>query len=85
MKLTDLIVNRIGTDKLLHFLVAGYGVSLVSPIGWIAMLIMTALLLILSFIKEIKLDVFADYYDILAAVCGMAVSWTVYGLLLLIL
>lgn len=70
MKLTDLIVNKIGIDKMLHALVCWVAVSLGAPFGGWGMGIMFVTILTLSFVKEWKFDKVFDFYDL---------WWDVFG------
>lgn len=78
MKLTDNLVNKFGADKLLHFLVAAWIVSEAKIYGTAAMLITTVIVLLLSVIKEVKLDSYASANDVLAAMCGCITSIGLY-------
>ena len=80
MKITDNLVKRFGTDKMLHALVGAWCVSLAYPFGWLPMLVITVLMWIFSVIKEFVLDKSGDWYDILACVVGMLMSWAFYFL-----
>ena len=68
MKLTDKIVKKFGHDKLLHFLVAAWVVSVCSlyGVGCIAWII----IILLSIIKEKIFDDYSDIKDIIAGALG---------------
>ena len=72
MKLTDKLVEKFGHDKLLHFLVAAWVVSVCSlyGVGCIAWII----IILLSIIKEKIFDDYADTKDIIAGTLGGFVS-----------
>ena len=78
MKLIDNIIEKIGTDKALHFLGGGWITSIFSPFGWIGIIIGIAVTIILSFIKEQFLDSFFDWKDICAASIGSVISVLIY-------
>lgn len=78
MKLTDKLVNKFGADKLLHFLIAAWIVSEAKIYGIAAMLITAVIVLLLSVIKEVKLDGYASADDILATMCGCITSIGLY-------
>lgn len=75
MKLTDKIMGKYGADKLLHFLVAGWIVSLFSSFGFVPMLVSTIIVVALSIVKERCWDEYEDWDDMFAALCGIALSW----------
>jgi hypothetical protein len=72
MKLTDKLVEKFGHDKLLHFLVAAWVVSVCSSygVGCIAWII----IILLSIIKEKIFDDYSDTKDIIAGALGGFVS-----------
>lgn len=78
MKLIDNIIEKIGSDKVLHFLGGGWITSIFSPFGWIGIIIGIAVTIILSFIKEQFLDSFFDWKDIYAACIGGGISVVIY-------
>lgn len=77
MNALDNLINKVGNDKVLHFLggglicvvlfillsSAGAGSVLSFAVGFL-------FVLIISVIKELWLDVKADWYDVLAAMAG---------------
>lgn len=72
MKLTDKLIEKFGHDKLLHFLVAAWVVSVCSLYGveciaWI-------IIILLSIIKEKIFDDYSDTKDIIAGTLGGFVS-----------
>lgn len=81
MKALDEFINKIGTDKVLHFLVGAWIISLLSPIGWGAVTVGIVLVLFASVIKEVFLDDEIDVWDIVAGVAGSAVSALIYGII----
>ena len=74
MKLVNNIIEKFGTDKVLHFLVGGWITSIFSPFGWVGIIIGITLTLILSLIKEQFLDSFFDWKDICAASIGSVIG-----------
>lgn len=78
MKLVNNIIEKFGTDKVLHFLVGGWITSIFSPFGWVGIIIGITLTLILSLIKEQFLDSFFDWKDICAASIGSVISVLIY-------
>lgn len=85
MKFTDWLTNSFGTDKVMHFLGGAWITSLFSPIGWWGILIGIIITLILSFVKELWLDTFFDYKDIVAATLGSCTSVILYLLIYFII
>ena len=81
MSLQSNILNKIGTDKVLHFLVGALVTSMVSPIGWTAVTIAFFVVLFLSLVKELMLDAKKDWLDVLAGGIGSGLSIAVYGLI----
>ena len=77
MKLTDDLVNKYGTDKLLHLAFGGWFVALFSIINFWCGLAAIVVLLALSVLKETKLDKFADWMDVTFAMGGGTVSFLV--------
>lgn len=78
MKLTTYLAEKVGADKLLHFLLTSWLVAEAKVYGLIAMLLMFILILILGLIKEVKLDVNADYSEWYWSVYGGLVSICLY-------
>ena len=85
MRFTDWIVEKIGSDKIMHFLGGAWITSLFSPIGWFGIIIGVVLILTLSFIKEQYLDSEFDFNDIIAAAIGCMTSTLLYWLLISII
>lgn len=75
-KISNWLVNTIGADKMLHFLVAAWLTALVSPLGAMWMGFMICILFIASVIKEF-LDSTFDWYDIMAAMIGCGVTFLI--------
>ena len=71
-------INKYGIDKVLHFLVAAFLTSLVSPMGFAAMLTMFVLLMIVSYIKEKYMDAEFTKDDIKFALYGSITSFILY-------
>ena len=78
MKLVDNIIEKFGTDKVLHFFFCVWITSIFSPFGWVGIIIGITLTLILSLIKEQFLDSFFDWKDICAASIGSVISVLIY-------
>lgn len=70
MKLTNKLVEKVGADKLLHFLVTAWIMAEAKCFGLVPMLVVFVLLIVLGIFKEIELDTQADYAD---------VKWSAYG------
>ena len=77
MKLTDWIVNTIGTDKILHFLVFAWIMSIVSPLNIWWSIAVFVLMTVLSVVKEIIFDKTFDKKDIFAGVLGGLISFII--------
>ena len=77
MKFTDNLIKKIGADKLLHFCVAGWVVSLAGYLGVTSMIIATIILILCSAVKEMWMDDKPDYYDVIAAILGIIITWVV--------
>lgn len=84
MKLTNIIVNHFGSDKVMHFLGGAWIVALATPFGWWGMLIGFIIVMLLSFAKEQWLDDIFEWYDILAAFLGCVATVIIYLLILLL-
>ena len=85
MKIINYINEKIGSDKIMHFLGGGWIVSIGSPFGWWGILIAFIVMLLLSVIKEKFLDEFFDVKDIIAACAGSGVSAILYLIITLII
>lgn len=85
MKLINNVIEKFGTDKVLHFLGGGWITSIFSPFGWVGIIIGIVITIILSFIKEKFLDSFFDWKDICAASIGSGVSVVIYLIIVLLL
>lgn len=81
MELTNKLVEKVGVDKLLHFLVTAWIVAEAKCFGWIPMLIAFVILVGLGIYKEKKLDVYTDYIDLKWSVYGGLISIILYLLL----
>lgn len=92
MKSLDNLINKVGNDKVLHFLGGGFICSLVSFVAILqehgmtpwqqvsAVLIGTIAVFILSLMKEVLADDKTDWYDILASVLGCIPVFASVGL-----
>lgn len=83
MKVVDYIVNKVGQDKVLHFLGGAWITSMFTPLSWVGVVIGIILTMTLSYIKEKYLDDSFDKYDIIAAGIGSSTSIILYLLLFL--
>lgn len=70
MQLTNKIIEKFGYDKLLHFLVAAWVVSICNMYGIGAGCIAWVAIVILSIIKEKVFDDYLDAKDIFAGALG---------------
>lgn len=77
-KLLNNLINKIGTDKLLHCFLAGWLAALGFIHGTIWGVIVIIVLIILSFIKEWYIDPECDYGDIIWAVIGIILTTLIY-------
>lgn len=78
MKRLDNLINKLGIDRILHYLVGAWLIALAQPYGWAIMSIVFSLFLILSIYKEYKLDNEADLVDIIFYIIGSITSAIVY-------
>lgn len=74
MKLTDKLVEKVGMDKMLHFLVAAWAVSECKAYGIGAGCIAWIAVVVLSAVKEKVFDDYVDAQDIFAGALGGFVS-----------
>ncbi len=82
MKLTDAIVNRIGSDKLLHYFIGAYTMLMALVAGtWVAIITFLALTA-LSIWKETKLDAVPDWWDLCATELGIITSVVYYVIMM---
>lgn len=70
MKLTDKLVEKVGSDKLLHFLLTAWLVAEFKILGVIPTLIVFSIIIIVGILKERYMDVIPDYKDL---------KWSIYG------
>ena len=85
MKIADNIINKYGSDKIIHFFGGGWIVSMFTLLGWLGVILGVIIMLILSFVKELFLDDFFDKGDIIASCLGSAISSIVYLILTLLI
>ena len=78
MKLTDLLIKKIGADKLLHLMEAGWAVSLALDFGIAFGVFVWFAVTLFSIFKEISFDASPDWWDVGFAELGMAVSFIIY-------
>nr|DAJ02641.1 MAG TPA: putative periplasmic lipoprotein [Caudoviricetes sp.] len=92
MKILDNLINKMGNDKVLHFLGGGFICSFISFVvilqesGLTAfeqvsmVLIGTVFVLILSVLKDLIADEKADWMDVLASILGCVPVFVAVGL-----
>lgn len=92
MKVLDNLINKVGNDKVLHFLGGGFICSFISFIlilqesgltAWekvSSVLIGTVFVLILSVLKELIADDKADWMDVLASILGCVPVYIAVGI-----
>ena len=78
MKKLNNLINKLGIDKVLHYLVGALAIALAQPYGWIIMGIVFIVFLILSIYKEYKLDNEVDLVDIIFYIGGGITSAVIY-------
>lgn len=71
-------INKYGIDKVLHFLVGAFITLLVSPMGIWTMLTMSALLMVVSYVKEKYMDSEFTKNDIKFTLYGSITSFILY-------
>lgn len=74
MKILNNIIDKVGSDKVMHFLLGGWLVSMGVAYGIIGTIIMFLFMIGISYLKEKKLDDTFDIKDIYAAVIGGIIS-----------
>lgn len=87
LKIRNAVNNTVkyyGTDKVLHFLVGAWLTSLVTPLGFGAVLTMFIFVTVISYIKELYVDSIPDKKDFYAGVSGSLVAAFIWLLLCLI-
>lgn len=70
MKSLDKLINKVGNDKVLHFLVGAIITMMGYPFGLLGVVIGLFVVLVLSALKEYVFDDEADIMDIVAGLCG---------------
>lgn len=78
MELTNKLIEKVGVDKLLHFLVTAWLVAETKVYGVVTTIIVFLLIVILGIIKEKKLDLNPDYSDLKWSIYGGLVSMCLY-------
>lgn len=81
----DNIVNKFGTDKVLHYILGGWIVSAATPLGWWFVLAALLFLFIISVFKEYVLDSEVDWGDIKFAMFGGTTSTLIYLIIWLLM
>lgn len=80
MKFIDKLLEKVGIDKFLHFII-GYACTMtVSSLGIIPMLSVFIVVFVISIIKEL-LDTKFDWVDILSGMIGSSTSILIYLLI----
>lgn len=74
MELLNKIITKLGNDKVMHFLLGCWLVSMAIPYGIISTIIMFLFMIGISYFKEKKLDDAFDKNDIYAAIAGGILS-----------
>ena len=82
MKVLNNFISRIGSDKILHYLVGAWLIALAQPYGALCMVF--TVFLILSLYKEYRLDTEPDLVDVAYYVGGSLTSAISYIISLLI-
>lgn len=80
MKWLNKIIEKIGTDKALHFLVGALITSYAGMIDSICLWMSLFFVIIISFMKEFN-DVLYDVKDIIAGITGSVISIIMYYIL----
>lgn len=80
MQLTNYLVNKFGSDKLLHFLLAAWLTSWFTDFGYAISLPAAAAIFLLAWIKEKFLDDHFDHADLAASLGGILTELIAYGI-----
>lgn len=83
MRLVDTLINKFGSDKILHFLVGGYLTCLFGLFGWVGLVVGFIVTMFLEFAKEKWLDTVFDKKDFLATFAGSMVTIVIFILSIL--
>lgn len=78
MKLVNCIIDKFGSDKVMHFLTGGWITSIFSPFGYGGLLIGIIITISLSIMKEQYLDDEFDENDVYASAFGGFFSVIIY-------
>ena len=78
MKLIDNIINKFGSDKILHFLVGGYLTCLFALFGWVSFIVGFLITMFLEFVKEKWFDTVFDKKDFIATLLGSLFTVIIY-------
>lgn len=78
MKLIDNIINKFGSDKILHFLVGGYLTYLFALFGWVSFIVGFLITMFLEFVKEKWFDTVFDKKDFIATLIGSLFTVIIY-------
>jgi hypothetical protein len=81
MKLTDWIVDKFGADKVMHYLVGAWVPAVLSPMGWLWVILGGVSVILLNILKERYLDNEFEIKDIYSAGFGSLTSTVLYGLI----
>lgn len=77
-KLLNNLINKVGTDKLLHCFLAGWLAALGFFFGTLWGIAVIIFLVAISFVKELFIDPMCDYGDIMWAVIGIILTTLIY-------
>lgn len=77
MEIVNKLLEKVGIDRILHFLVGCWIAAIGMVFGWSGVGFAALITLIISVFKE-QMDDYFDWIDILAAMIGVGVSSLVY-------
>jgi len=77
-KFLEKLINKVGTDKLLHCFLAGWLTALGFLFGTIWGIAAILLVVVISFIKELFIDPENNYVDIMWTVIGIILTTLIY-------
>lgn len=77
-KFLEKLINKVGTDKLLHCFLAGWLTALGFLHGLIWGIAAIIFVVAISFVKELFIDPKSDYGDIMWAVIGIILTTLIY-------
>lgn len=80
MKFTQRLVEKYG-DSCLHFAVCAWLTALLSPFGWVGVIIGFLISCIISYIKEKYLDIIFEKNDLYGGILGSLTSVILYAII----